>query len=143
MKKDVLIHVSGIHMTEDEDRIEVEVAGQYYFRNGSHYVRYEERMDENEQPTINYIKISPNTVEVRKQGTVNANMVFERGKKNVVLYSTPMGTLHMDIAATNIVFEEDEDELMLKLDYSLDVNEMHVSDCYLTLHVQSKESFTL
>ena len=93
MKKDVLIRVRGLQMMDTEDEqepIEIVVPGQYYYRNGSHYLRYEEMMDDTAQPTVNYIKLSPQGVEVRKQGQVNVHMVFEQGKKNMTLYSTPL-----------------------------------------------------
>ena len=95
MKKDVLIRVRGLQMMDTEDEqepLEIVVPGQYYYRNGSHYLRYEEMMDDTAQPTVNYIKLSPQGVEVRKQGQVNVHMVFEQGKKNMTLYSTPFGT---------------------------------------------------
>ena len=85
MKKDVLIRVRGLQMMDTEDEqepLEIVVPGQYYYRNGSHYLRYEEMMDDTAQPTVNYIKLSPQGVEVRKQGQVNVHMVFEQGKKN-------------------------------------------------------------
>ena len=87
MKKDVLIHVRGLQMIGPEDEqeaIEIVVPGQYYFRNGSHYLRYEEMMDDTAQPTVNYIKMSAQGVEVRKKGQVNVHMVFEQGKKNML-----------------------------------------------------------
>ena len=49
MNKDVLIHVRGLQMMnvgDDQEPIEIIVPGQYYFRNGSHYLRYEEILDE-------------------------------------------------------------------------------------------------
>lgn len=52
------------------------------------------------KPTINYIKMSPKGMEVRKKGVVNVHMVFEQGKKNMTYYSTPYGTIEMGIAAT-------------------------------------------
>ena len=61
MEKEVLIHVKGLHMMdtpEGDEPIEIVVPGEYYFRNGSHYLRYEEMLDEQGDPTINYIKIS-------------------------------------------------------------------------------------
>ena len=45
MEKEVLIHVKGLHMMdtpEGDEPIEIVVPGEYYFRNGSHYLRYEE-----------------------------------------------------------------------------------------------------
>ena len=143
MKKDVLIHVRGLQMIGPEDEqeaIEIVVPGQYYFRNGSHYLRYEEMMDDTAQPTVNYIKMSAQGVEVRKKGQVNVHMVFEQGKKNMTFYSTPFGTLQMGIAATGLELKESEDDIQMKVDYALDMNEEHVADCYLTVQAQSKDS---
>ena len=143
MNKDVLIHVRGLQMMETDDAqepIEIVVPGQYYFRNGSHYLRYEEMLDETAETTVNYIKMSPNGVEVRKQGQVNVHMVFEEGKKNKTFYNTPYGTLQMGISATGLELKESEDGIQMKVDYALDMNEEHVADCYLTVQAQSKDS---
>lgn len=143
MNKDVLIHVRGLQMMETDDAqepIEIVVPGQYYFRNGSHYLRYEEMLDDTAETTVNYIKMSPNGVEVRKQGQVNVHMVFEEGKKNTTFYNTPYGTLQMGISATGLELKESEDGIQMKVDYALDMNEEHVADCYLTVQAQSKDS---
>ena len=143
MNKDVLIHVRGLQMMETDDAqepIEIVVPGRYYFRNGSHYLRYEEMLDDTAETTVNYIKMSPNGVEVRKQGQVNVHMVFEEGKKNKTFYNTPYGTLQMGISATGLELKESEDGIQMKVDYALDMNEEHVADCYLTVQAQSKDS---
>jgi uncharacterized beta-barrel protein YwiB (DUF1934 family) len=143
MNKDVLIHVRGLQMMETDDAqepIEIVVPGQYYFRNGSHYLRYEEMLDDTAETTVNYIKMSPNGVEIRKQGQVNVHMVFEEGKKNKTFYNTPYGTLQMGISATGLELKESEDGIQMKVDYALDMNEEHVADCYLTVQAQSKDS---
>ena len=143
MNKDVLIHVRGLQMMETDDAqepIEIVVPGQYYFRNGSHCLRYEEMLDDTAETTVNYIKMSPNGVEVRKQGQVNVHMVFEEGKKNKTFYNTPYGTLQMGISATGLELKESEDGIQMKVDYALDMNEEHVADCYLTVQAQSKDS---
>ena len=143
MNKDVLIHVRGLQMMETDDAqepIEIVVPGQYYFRNGSHYLRYEEMLDDTAETTVNYIKMSPNGVEVRKQGQVNVHMVFEEGKKNKTFYNTPYGTLQMGISATGLELKESEDGIQMKVDYALDMNEEHVADCYLTVQAQSRDS---
>ena len=143
MDKDVLIHVRGLQMMETEEGqepIEIVVPGQYYFRNGSHYLRYEEILDDSAEPTINYIKMSPGGVEVRKKGLVNVHMVFEQGKKNMTYYTTPYGTLQMGIATTNLELTEHKGSIDMKVYYSLDMNEEHVADCYLTIQAQEKGS---
>ena len=143
MNKDVLIHVRGLQLMETDDEqepIEIVVPGQYYFRNGSHYLRYEEMLDYSAQTTVNYIKMSSEGVEIRKQGQVNVHMVFEQGKKNKTFYNTPYGTLQMGIAATGLELKESKDDIQMKVDYALDMNEEHVADCYLTVQAQSKDS---
>lgn len=144
MDKNVLIHIRGLQMmdpTDEQEPIELVVPGQYYFKNGSHYLRYEELMDETStEPTVNYIKISSKAVEVRKKGLVNVHMVFERGKKNMTYYSTPYGTVEMGIAATGVMIEESENGIDMKVDYALEMNEEYVADCYLTVSAQSKAS---
>lgn len=143
MDKNVLIHVRGLQMMDagdEQEPIEMVVPGEYYFRNGSHYLRYEEMQEDFEQPTINYIKLSPEGVEVRKKGLINVHMVFEQGKKNMTFYTTPFGTLQMGIAATGLELTEQEDEICAKVDYALDMNEEHVADCYLTVQAQPRDS---
>ena len=146
MQKEVLIHVRGLQMMDaqsDQEPIEIVVPGQYYFRNGFHYLRYEEILDESSEPTVNYIKMSERGLEVSKKGLVNVHMVFEQGKKNMTYYTTPYGTLQMGIAATGLELQEEEDNIHLKVDYALDMNEEHVADCYLTVQAQSRDSENL
>mgnify|MGYP002231245405 CR=1 FL=1 len=142
MDKEVLIHVRGLQTIDadgDQEPVEIVVPGQYYFRNGSHYLRYEEILEDFAEPTINYIKISPKGMEVRKKGVVNVHMVFEQGKKNMTYYTTPYGTIEMGIAATNMNLEENDGSLDMKVDYALDMNQEHVADCYLAIKAQPKD----
>ena len=148
MDKEVLIHVSGLQTMDaegDQEPIEIVVPGENYFRNGSHYLRYEEILEDFAEPTINYIKISPKGMEVRKKGVVNVHMVFEQGKKNMTYYTTPYGTIEMGIAATNLNLEENDSGLNMKVDYALDMNQEHVADCYLAIKAQPKncKDFTI
>lgn len=114
--------------------------GEYYFRNGSHYLRYEEMLDEQGDPTVNYIKISSRGMEVRKKGQVNTHMVFEQGKRNMAFYTTPFGTLEMGISATNLELEESDGQIAMKVNYSLDLNQEHVADCCLDIQAQGKNT---
>lgn len=143
MEKEVLIHVRGLQVLDEDGQqepVEIVVPGQYYFRNGSHYLRYEEMMEDFPQATVNYIKMSPKGMEVRKKGLINVHMVFEQGKKNMTYYTTPYGTLQMGIAATNLELNESEESIDMKVDYALDMNQQHVADCFLAIQAQPKDS---
>ena len=143
MDKEVLIHVKGLQLidsTDEQEPVEIVVPGEYYFRNGSHYLRFEEILEESAPPTVNYIKMSHKGVEVRKKGLVNVHMVFEQGKRNMAFYTTPFGTLEMGISATNLELEESEGQIAMKVNYSLDLNQEHVADCCLDIQAQGKNT---
>ena len=125
---------------EGDEPIEIVVPGEYYFRNGSHYLRYEEMLEDHGDPTVNYIKISPKGMEVRKKGQVNTHMVFEQGKRNMAFYTTSFGTLEMGMSATNLELKESDSRLDMKVNYSLDLNQEHVADCCLDIHAQGKSA---
>lgn len=84
MQKEVLIHVRGLQMMDaqgDQEPIEIIVPGQYYFRNGSHYLRYEELLDETAEPTINYIKVSGKGLKSARRGLLMYTWYLNRAKK--------------------------------------------------------------
>ena len=142
MEKEVLSHVWGLQLVEGTgvETVEIIVPGEYYYRNGSHYLRYEEMTEDFPEKTVNYIKMSREGLEVRKKGLVNVHMVFEPGKKNMTYYTTPFGTLQLGIAATSLDLAEEKDNLYMKADYALEMNDEHVADCYLTIQAQSKNA---
>ena len=125
---------------EGDEPIEIVVPGEYYFRNGSHYLRYEEMLEDHGDPTVNYIKISPKGMEVRKKGQVNTHMVFEQGKRNMAFYTTSFGTLEMGISATNLELKESDSRLDMKVNYSLDFNQDHVAVCCLDIPAKGKSA---
>lgn len=144
MEKEVLIHIKGVHTMDNgngDEPVELVVPGEYYFRNGSHYLRYEEILDDSLSPTLNYVKFSPRGMEVRKKGPVDTHMVFEQGKHNTALYTTPFGTIQMGISATSLKLLEAPHSITMEVDYALDMEEgHHVSDCTLSILAEAKNA---
>ena len=141
MTKDVLIRIVGLQSlgsSGSQEPIELVIGGEYYFRNGSHYLKYEETVEGFDQTTINYIKINPKGVEVRKKGLIIVNMVFVKEKKDDTYYTTPFGNIEMGISAARVNFQEGIDHLGLRVDYVLEMNGEYVADCFLTVEAQSK-----
>ena len=69
MTKDVLITISGIQMIDEEDSdVEMIVRGDYYQKNGKHYILYEEMMEGFTGKVKNVIKISPSGMDIIKKG---------------------------------------------------------------------------
>ena len=141
MTKDVLVTIAGLQYEIDsEEPIEVITVGQYFRKNEKHYVLYDEILDEMNEVCKNRIKIGSDTVEILKTGASNVHMVFELGKKNLTYYNTPFGNLLIGIDTTKIVCSETEEAIELNIEYGLEVNYSHVSDCSITVKVTPKKS---
>lgn len=139
MNKEVIINISGLQLDAGtEEPIELMTTGDYYLKNGKHYVIYDELTDDS-QVVKNRLKISPKVVEVTKKGASSSHMVFERGKENLTYYDTPFGSLLLGISTSKIDLEEKEDSMALHIDYGLSINSDHVSDCSIDVSIASKQ----
>ena len=138
MTKDVLVTISGVHTMDREDSdVEMIVRGDYYQKNGKHYILYEEVLEGMEERVKNVIKISPFSMDIIKNGAASSHMLFEKNKKNLSCYSTPVGNLVIGIQANHFSLEEQENSIKVNVDYSLDINYEHMSDCRICVDVQS------
>ena len=139
MNKEVIINISGLQLDAGtEEPIELMTTGDYYLKNGKHYVIYDE-LTVDSQVVKNRLKICPKVVEVTKKGASSSHMVFERGKENLTYYDTPFGSLLLGINTSKIDLEEKEDSMALHIDYGLSINSDHVSDCSIDVSIASKQ----
>ena len=139
MTKEVLVTVSGLQsMGGESDEIQVITPGNYYRKNGKHYIIYDEMIEGYSNPVKNTIKVGEDVIDVIKHGISNVHMVFEKDKKRVTSYTTPMGEMMIGLSTNNIQVEEREDALNVQVSYSLDINYEHISECSIVVNVQSK-----
>lgn len=148
MTREVLLTLQGLQFDQrevDADKIEMVTVGDYYKKNGKHYVVYEEVTEGFEQPTKNRMKISENMLELSRNGLINMHMVFQENKKNLTNYNTPFGQILIGIDTKKIQIKEQEDNIVVDVDYSLDINYEFLSDCHIKIKICSKEnsSFSL
>lgn len=143
MTKDVLVRIRGLQfiagdVEDDVEPIEMITVGEHYLKNDHHYVKYEEIFEGFTDKTQNMVKIAGDVLEVRKKGLINVHMVFEENKKNISYYTTPFGTMQMGIAATRVKIDKQEDQINIRAEYALEINEGHVGDCCLEMNIISK-----
>lgn len=144
MTKEVLIRISGLRIMDgDQEDVEVITKGEYYWRNGKHYVFYDEVVEGFEGSIRNMVKITPEMMEIRKQGITSTNMIFEQGQKKMARYITPMGEMTVEIGTSRIEVDTQEDSLKVSVSYGLDINYQHVSDCSICLDVSSLDKAQL
>lgn len=147
MTKDVLVSISGLQMaandmeSNDDEPIEVLSSGIYYFKNGKHYVFFEEVAEGMQGVTKTQIKWKDDEfLEVTKKGLSNVHMIFEKNKKNRCFYGTPFGQLNLGIFMTEMFVDEREERINIRAEYSLDVNYEPLADCTIRIHICPRDS---
>ncbi len=142
MTKEILLSLKGLQIEnpqEDGDEIETITPGEYYQRNGSHYVIYDEVTEGFSDITKNMIKFKDSMLEVSKKGLFNVHMIFEEKKKNMTSYTTPYGNILIGIDTRTVRIDEQEDRIHIDVDYSLEANYQHLADCRIEMNVCSRE----
>lgn len=156
MTKDVLLSISGLQYIQSEplkqekdqeqnQPIEIITPATYYYKNGKHYVLYDEIAEGEQETTKNTLQFCEDYLSVTKRGNANVHMVIEKEKKNVTYYYTPVGNIHISLDGETVTVEEKENMIQLHANYGLDINYERVADCHINIQVQSKEAgeFTL
>lgn len=143
MTKDVLVSISGLQIEAGEgglenEPIEVVTPANYFFKNGKHYILYDEVTEGVSGVTKNKIKLSEDALEIMKTGVVNMHMIFERNKKNMTYYETPYGQMLIGIHTTKLNAKSGEDHLEVRVEYELDVNHEPLADCKIYMNIKPK-----
>ena len=144
MTKEVLVSLSGLQMAVntmenvDDEPIEIVSAGNYYFKDGVHYIFMEEVAEGIPGVTKTQIRLTgTDKLEVMKKGVANVHMIFEKGQNNRCYYKTPFGQLNLGICTGKIELKETEDEIHIRAEYALDVNCEPLADCVIQINVRS------
>lgn len=142
MTKEVLVSLCGLQFDqhqEEPEKVEMLLGGEYFNKNGKHYVIYEEMTEGFDTPTKNRLKFQDGCLELTRTGLVNVHMVFEEKKKNMTSYNTPFGQIIIGIDAKKIAITETDNQIDVSVDYALDINYEYLSDCHIQIKIKSKE----
>lgn len=139
MKKNVLIEIIGVQRDDagEINSSETIAYGEYYFRNGSHYILYEETDGDSGKTVKNSLKFKEGILELTRKGALQSRMTFETDKRHAADYATPFGMLQMETDTSRILLSEEEEHLRIKAEYDLWANGAFVSKCKLTINIES------
>lgn len=143
MTKAVLVTVKGLQYSlegeeGDDQRIETITRGNYYLKNGKHYVTYEESPDGSANIKT-MLKFDESFFELTRKGQYSVHMLFEEGKKNYTDYRTPFGNFVVGIDTSSIEITEKEKEIDLHIDYDMEMNYEHLAKCNIDVCIQNVE----
>ena len=121
--KNVWISFHSVHSYDEEepDSLDFSTEGEYLFLDDVGCLSYQESEVTGMEGTRTSMTIAPNRVEVFRNGTVTSRMVFEEGRKNSFLYSTPFGDATMGVDTRKIRRHVDENGGRVEIDYVVDM----------------------
>lgn len=143
MTKDVLISLCTVQSNlgeTQEDRTQTIISGNYYEKNGRHYILYDEVMEGISKAVKTKVKISEDMLEIIRSGPISVRMLFEENKKNVTSYNTPYGNILLGISTKKINVIVQPGIIEVDVDYTLDADGGHLSDCSMNMKIQSKNA---
>lgn len=141
MTKDVVISVRGLQVMDNESAEDIETVqqGEYFERNGSIFLLYDEYYEGFDEPVKNVMKIRGNEMTLTKRGIINVQMNFEAGKKNLTCYQTPYGVMMIGLDTSRVVCLQEEKSLAIEIDYTLEANYQYVSDSKIRIMVRERK----
>lgn len=104
MAENVHLTLTGIQQDENGERDinSTYAAAEYYERNGSHYIFFQETDPDSSAVVKSTIKFKNNSLELTKKGNVTTRMVFEPGQEYITDYITPFGSVQMGILTHSV-----------------------------------------
>lgn len=139
MTKDVLIRIKGLHTPDGADGEEIEACypGKYYFRNGKHYVEYEESDDEDGTVIKNRIALRGGRMELTRRGGLNTKMIFEENREHTGWYETRFFRTALRTDVAEMTVSESEERMEVSIRYQLEFPEQFSTDCRLWICIMS------
>ena len=142
MTKNVLITVRGTQtMDQEGETIETIHSGTYRSLPDMDVVLYEELLPDDAgnaiHSTKNIMKIQDSQFTLVKKGATQTEMHFAENHTFHGFYQTPLGVFDMTIHTTTLQIQTTEKRIDLMIQYALELNGMHVSDCDMKISVES------
>jgi len=139
--KDVIISIKGLQgagpdLTDETDAIELITSGEYKHEGTESEFSYMESEMTGMEGTRTTFRVSPQMVTLTREGTMNAQMVFEQGKKHVFLYETPYGATTMGVDTRRLRCGLDDTGGEMEIDYTIDVDSVVISENSFVISVR-------
>ncbi len=139
MKKDVFITIKGIQKVDHEkDTTELFTQGNFYKKNNSYYITYDESEATGFQGSTTTLKVEGNDkVTLIRSGNIRSHLIAQNGERNVGHYGTSEGNLSVGVYTKQINSELDENGGDLFFSYSLDINSNLISENEVYINIKS------
>lgn len=141
MTKDIILTISGLHAADGEadEPVELISPGQYFLKNGKHYILFDEVMEGVDGIIKSTIKFTEERVELLRNGAASARMIFQKDHEHTMIYQTSMGPLSMSVYTEDIKTKIGEEQMDLEIRYSLKTEGIVVTESTVQMNICQKE----
>lgn len=138
MNKNVIISVTGKQMYDHQGngRLEFITEGKYYKKGKSYYVSYKESEVTGMEGTTTTLKISGDVVTLMRFGSVNSQLIFQKGHKHLSHYDTIYGAFTIGVFANNVDVKIDDNGGEISIGYQLDMDDGKLGENDFHMHIR-------
>ncbi|WP_104373759.1 DUF1934 domain-containing protein [Desulfocucumis palustris] len=139
MSKEVLVTVKGTQTNEfgEKDTIELVTRGNYYYKNNSYYIVYNESRLSGLEGTTTSLKAEPDRVTLNRMGAAEMKQIFQEGVHNQGMYVTSCGSLEMRVLPRKVKVLLDHSGGSIDLGYDIEMGSKKLG--YNELSITVKE----
>ena len=130
------IQGAGPYLVDETDAIELITSGEYAHEGTETVFSYMESEMTGLEGTRTTFRVSPHKVTLTREGTLNAQMMFEQGKKHLFLYETPYGATAMGVDTRRLTCALGAEGGEMEIDYTIDVDSVVVSENSFVISVR-------
>jgi uncharacterized beta-barrel protein YwiB (DUF1934 family) len=134
---DVIVKVVGRQRDEfgEENTIAVTALGKHYFKNGINYVRYDEKIGDDNLNVNVLLKIAGNKMTVVRRGNIRHEQCFEKNTRHESEYATPYGSMKLSVFTKDIVINYGgaNGDVRIKYDIASGGRKLSQNELYVTI----------
>lgn len=122
--KDVILKIEGIQKDVDgeENIIELTTEGKLYNKENALYIVYKETELSGMEGSTTTVKLIEDKISMRRFGTSNSEIVFEKGKRYPANYNTPYGIFDMEVLTKDMTYNiTDANKGDISIEYHISV----------------------
>lgn len=105
---------------ETTEKVEMETTCIYYGDKDNYTVEYDEIFAEDMKSHTTLRVKDGRCAHILRQGSINTELIIEKGVRHNCAYSTPYGELMVGITATDFISDIKADGLRLQMNYTVD-----------------------
>ena len=124
MEKEVVISIRGTqqYADSDPDTIELVTQGRLQREGESYTLSYQESELTGLEGTLTTIQVEGEQVTLMRAGEVNAQMVFQEGRRHLSMYNTPYGAMAIGVNTRRLLADLNDHGGDIEIDYAVEVD---------------------